>query len=96
MLFIAILTACEWPFTTFLMSPAAENRFFGTLYYGFTAQANGFECLHRLFFPQHGIALFLGLARASFCACTQLGSAFSSAAGCARSSVRNRATLEVR
>jgi hypothetical protein len=69
MLFIAILTACEWPFATFLMSPAAENRFFGTLYYGFTAQANGFERLHRLFFPQHGIALFLGLAKATVCAC---------------------------
>jgi hypothetical protein len=34
--FVAVLVAIEWPFASFLMSPAARNRFFGTgyLWYG--------------------------------------------------------------
>ncbi len=34
--FVAVLVAAEWPFASFLMSPASRNRFFGTgyLWYG--------------------------------------------------------------
>ncbi len=30
--FVALLIAAEWPFASFLMSPASRNRFFGTAY----------------------------------------------------------------
>ncbi|HEY3940307.1 MAG TPA: hypothetical protein VGL97_22970 [Bryobacteraceae bacterium] len=31
--FVAVLLAIEWPFASFLMSPASHNRFFGTTYF---------------------------------------------------------------
>jgi hypothetical protein len=31
--FVAFLLAAEWPFASFLMSPASRNRFFGTMYF---------------------------------------------------------------
>ena len=30
--FVVLLVAVEWPFASFLMSSAAKNRFFGTIY----------------------------------------------------------------
>ncbi len=67
-LFVAALVAIEWPFANFLQSPASQNRLFGTAYYGFLAQAIGFERTHTYLAPQHGFALVLGLARATICA----------------------------
>jgi hypothetical protein len=32
-IYVAVLLAVEWPFATFLMSPASRNRFFGTMYF---------------------------------------------------------------
>jgi len=32
-LYLGILLAVEWPFASFLMSPAARNRFFGSMYF---------------------------------------------------------------
>ena len=32
-IFTILLLAAEWPFASFLMSPAARNRFFGTMYF---------------------------------------------------------------
>jgi len=68
-LFIAVLVVVEWPFANFLMSPASQNRLFGTMYYGFIARADGFERMHLLFFPQHGLPLLRGLSRATAVAC---------------------------
>jgi len=68
-LFIAVLVVVEWPFANFLMSPASQNRLFGTMYYGFIARAYGFERMHLLFFPQHGLPLLRGLSRATAVAC---------------------------
>jgi hypothetical protein len=33
--FLAAFTAVQWPFAVFLNSPAARNRFFGTMYFGY-------------------------------------------------------------
>ena len=33
--FVAIIFAVEWPFANFLMSKAAANRFFGTIYFDY-------------------------------------------------------------
>jgi hypothetical protein len=67
-LFTAVLVAVEWPFANFLQSTASQNRLFGTAYYGFLAQANGFERTHTFLAPQHGLSLLLGLSRATLCA----------------------------
>jgi hypothetical protein len=32
LVYVGLLLAVEWPFASFLMSPAARNRFFGTIY----------------------------------------------------------------
>jgi hypothetical protein len=42
--------AVQWPFATFLVSPASANWFFGTKYFAYFASPNGFDVRH-LFFP---------------------------------------------
>ena len=64
-LFIAVLTAVEWPFANFLLSHASENRFFGTIYFGYDARATGADRMREWFYPDHGAALYLGLLRAA-------------------------------
>lgn len=63
--FIAVLFAVEWPFASFLLSRASENRFFGTIYFDYTSRAAGFERMRHFFHPEQGITLYAGLARAS-------------------------------
>ena len=63
--FIAVLAAVEWPFADFLMSPASANRFFGTMYFDYNSRPTGFDRLREFFLPQHGVAVWLGLLRAS-------------------------------
>ena len=38
--FIAAFVVVQWPFADFLISPAARNRFFGTIYFGYSDSAN--------------------------------------------------------
>lgn len=40
--FIGVFVAAQWPFASFLMSPAARNRIFGTIYFGYFDGANVF------------------------------------------------------
>ncbi len=63
--FVAVLTAVEWPFAKFLMSHASENRFFGTIYFDYNSRATGFDRLRRFFYPDQGATLWFGLLRAS-------------------------------
>jgi hypothetical protein len=49
-IFLAAFLAVQWPFATFLVSPASANRFFGTKYFAYFASPNGFDVRH-LFFP---------------------------------------------
>ncbi|HWZ51800.1 MAG TPA: hypothetical protein VNW54_10080 [Granulicella sp.] len=63
--FIAVLTAVEWPFASFLMTRASENRFFGTMYASYNARFTSFDRMRRFFSPDYGWALGLGLARAA-------------------------------
>jgi hypothetical protein len=67
-LFVAILVAVEWPFAKFLMSPLAENRFFGSGYFDYNTPANSYERTHRFFEPEYGIVLAKGLMIAVVCA----------------------------
>jgi hypothetical protein len=63
--FIVVLTAVEWPFANFLMTDASKNRFFGTIYFDYNSRPMSFDRMRQWFEPDHGIALFAGLARAS-------------------------------
>jgi hypothetical protein len=64
-LFIAVLVIVEWPFATFLLSKASENRFFGTGYFDYNSRPNGFDRMRIFFEPDHGAVLFSGLLRAA-------------------------------
>jgi hypothetical protein len=64
-LFIAVLTIVEWPFVTFLLSKASENRFFGTMYFDYNSRPNGLDRLRLFVHPDHGVDLFSGLLRAA-------------------------------
>ncbi len=62
--FIAVLAVVEWPFASFLLSKASENRFFGTIYFDYNSRPNGIDRMRLFFHPDHGAALFEGsLAR---------------------------------
>jgi hypothetical protein len=64
-LFVAVLTIVEWPFATFLLSKASENRFFGTIYFDYNSRPNGLDRMRLFFQPNHGLDLFAGLLRAA-------------------------------
>ena len=64
-LFIAVLVIVEWPFATFLLSKASENRFFGTIYFDYNSRPNGLDRLRLFLLPDHGSVLFGGLLRAA-------------------------------
>src|SRR5205807_10152574 len=50
MIFLAAFLAVQWPFATFLVSPASSNWFFGTKYFAYFATPNGYDIRH-LFVP---------------------------------------------
>ncbi len=65
-LFILVFFAAEWPFSSFLLSPASDNRFFGTRYLGFddlTAPPDSSIWLFQT--PAHGMHLAAGLCAAA-------------------------------
>ncbi len=66
--FVAVIVAVEWPFASFLMSKAAANRFFGTIYFDYNSRPNGFDRLRRFFEPVSGMRLFMGMVWASVAA----------------------------
>ena len=63
--FVAVLTAVEWPFAKFLLSKASENRIFGTTYFDYNSRPDGFDRTRRFFDPESGVRLWFGLMRAS-------------------------------
>ena len=63
--FVAVLFVVEWPFANFLMSKAAANRFFGTIYFDYNSRPEGFDRMRRFFMPDSGVKLWMGLAWAS-------------------------------
>jgi hypothetical protein len=64
-LFIAVLVIVEWPFATFLLSKASENRFFGTIYFDYNSRSDGPDRLREFFNPDYGFTLYWGLLRAA-------------------------------
>ncbi len=76
LIFVAVLFAVEWPFAKFLLSKASENRFFGTTYFDYNATADGPDRSRFFFMPDHGLTLWLALARASVYAAISTGVGF--------------------
>ena len=66
--FILSLVAVEWPFANFLMSKAAENRFFGSGYHDYNMPSTSVDFLRQFWHPDQSAALWLGLGKAMFLA----------------------------
>jgi hypothetical protein len=49
-IFLLSFLAVQWPFASFLISPASANWFFGTKYFAYFARPSGFDVRH-LFVP---------------------------------------------
>jgi hypothetical protein len=67
LVFVAVLAAVEWPFASFLMTPAAANRFFGTIYFDYNSPSWGVDRMRVFWGAQHGIELLRGFAIAAVC-----------------------------
>jgi hypothetical protein len=63
--FVAVLVAVEWPFASFLMTPAAANRFFGTIYFDYNSPSWGVDRMREFWNAQQGSELFRGLVKAA-------------------------------
>jgi hypothetical protein len=63
--FLGIFIAVEWPFATFLMSPAARNRLFAPNIYPYFARPDLPEVRH-VFFPPDPTARFAWLMAFAF------------------------------
>ena len=77
-LFTAVLVAVEWPFASFLLSKASQNRLFGTMYFDYDARPDNFDRMRQWFHPLSGLVLWKGFGFAALCgaASTWLGLAF--------------------
>ena len=73
LVFVAVLALVQWPFATFLMSKASENRLFGTMYFDYGTRPDSEERLRHFFRPESGFPLMLGLLRASLYAAVSAG-----------------------
>jgi hypothetical protein len=68
-LFMAVFVAVQWPFADFLLSPASDNRFFGTRYLGFDDLTAPLTTSFWQFqSPEHGVHLLAGLSAAALIA----------------------------
>ena len=60
-LFVASFVAVEYPFASFLMSPASRNIFFGTGYLPFGAAPQSFLARHLFYLTDSGPQFFVGI-----------------------------------
>jgi hypothetical protein len=60
--FLGSFAAVQWPFATFLMSPAARNWFFGAIYFGYYTSPNSLYMRYRFLPTETGAALGTELA----------------------------------
>ena len=62
--FLLGLVAVQWPFASFLMTKASENRFFATGYHDYGIPSWSAEVTRHFVNEQHGLALWSGLGMA--------------------------------
>ena len=60
-LFILAFVAAEWPFASFLMTPAAHNHFFAAGSASFSTQPHADSVLRRFTAPEHGLVFWHGI-----------------------------------
>jgi hypothetical protein len=65
--FTVILFAVEWPFASFMMTKAAQNRFFGAIYFDYNSRPDGPDRMRQFFLPDSGLVLARALAIAAIC-----------------------------
>ena len=65
---VGLLVAAEWPFASFLMSPWAANRFFGTTFHDFGTPPDNPDALRVFEAPDYGLHLYAGLLLAAIVA----------------------------
>jgi hypothetical protein len=65
LVFVVALVVVEWPFASFLMSKASENRFFATIYFDYNSRPDGIDRLRQFYKPSYGFELYFGLLRAA-------------------------------
>jgi hypothetical protein len=73
--FFGVLVAVQWPFADFLMTPAAANAFFGTIYRDYGTSAKSHEALN-IFYPSEtgfGMRMLIALVVAMVTARIGLG-----------------------
>ena len=63
-IFVLTLVAAEWPFASFLMSKAAANRFFGTMYHDYSMPSTSVDVTRQFLQPEYGLVLWRGLLMA--------------------------------
>ena len=56
-IFLVVLVAVEWPFASFLLSRASENRFFGTGYFAYNSRPDGLNRLREFAGDAQGLTL---------------------------------------
>lgn len=75
-IFVTVLAAVQWPFADFLMSPAARNWFFGTIYFGYYVPANSLYAQYRFLPAESGFWQEAAAALATAVVTTALGLAW--------------------
>lgn len=61
-IFVIALVAVEWPFASFLLSPASHNAFFGTGYLGYGVPPYSFLARGQFFLPEGATQMLWGMA----------------------------------
>jgi len=64
-LFTVVMFLVEWPFASFLLSKASENRFFGTIYFDYNSPSNGVDRMRQWLNPAGPATMAVALAWAS-------------------------------
>ena len=62
LVFLGVFALVQWPFASFLMSPAARNWFFGAKYFGYYASPNSLYMHYRFLPTEAGAAFWRELA----------------------------------
>jgi hypothetical protein len=67
-LFVASLVAVEYPFASFLMSPAARNAFFGTMYLPYASSPASYTARNMFYLTDTPAQFWMGMLIAVLCA----------------------------
>ncbi len=71
--FEVVFLAVQWPFASFLVSPAGRHGFFGTIYFDYGTQPNSWVIQGIFLPPEHNFALLMTIAFAAAILTTRIG-----------------------